>query len=317
MNFTVANIGGATSGPVQVLLPPAPWLTVVTPQPIPPLAPGQTNPVTLALTPPANLTLGQYAGELDLTSPGAEVAVPFQFDCVSALQGSLQVTVQDELSSYGAGSPNVSNATVTVSDFLTGSNLFTAVTDASGIVLFSNLTSAYYTVAVTAPDHGSFSTTLLVAPNQTNDLVAFLALQLVDYTWVVTPTTVPDHYEFTLETTFQTQVPWPVVTVTPGAIDLCTISGQTNQINLTITNSGLIAAQGVEPLFRNAIPTGRSSRWRPDLGDLPPLSSIVVPVTDYAAGFGHRCPAQHRRAVELSCHHSDPDQHHHRPHLCL
>ena len=151
-----------------------------------------------------------------LTSPGAEVVVPFQFDCVSSLVGSLQVTVQDELSTYGAGSPNVSNATVTVSDFLTGSNLLTAVTGSSGILLFSNLTSAIYTVAVSAPDHGSFSTTLLLAPNQTNDVVAFLPLQLVDYTWVVTPTTVPDHYTFTLETTFQTQVPWPVVTVISG-----------------------------------------------------------------------------------------------------
>ena len=110
------------------------------------------------------------------------MVVPVRFDCVSSLVGSLQVTVQDELSTYGAGSPNVSNATVTVSDFLTGSNLLTAVTVSSGILLFSNLTSAVYKVDVAAPDHGSFSTTLLVAPNQTNDVVAFLPLQLVDYT---------------------------------------------------------------------------------------------------------------------------------------
>ena len=58
-----------------------------------------------------------------------------------------------------------------MTDFLTGTNVTTAVTDASGMVLFTNLTSAYYTVAVAAPDHGSFSTTLLVAPNQTNDVV--------------------------------------------------------------------------------------------------------------------------------------------------
>src|ERR1035441_9898383 len=93
VNFTVANMGGVTSGPIQVLLPQAPWLTTVTPQPIPPLAPGQTNQVTLALTPPANLTLGYYTGEFNLTSPGGEVLVPFQFDCVSSLQGWLQVTV--------------------------------------------------------------------------------------------------------------------------------------------------------------------------------------------------------------------------------
>ncbi len=198
VNFTVANTGGATSGPVQVLLPSAPWLTLVTPQPIPPLAPGQSNQVTLALTPPANLALGAYTGSLELTSSNAQLGVPFQFDCVSTLTGSLLVTVQDELSYYGTGSPNVSNATVTVTDFLTGATVTTAVTGSSGMVLFTNLTSAYYTVAVAAPDHGNFSTTLLLAANQTNDLTAFLPLQLVDYTWVVTPTVVPDHYTFTL-----------------------------------------------------------------------------------------------------------------------
>jgi hypothetical protein len=223
------------------------------------------------------------------------LAVPFQFDCVSTLTGDLQVTVQDELSSYGAGSPNVSNATVTVSDFPPGTNIATMVTDASGIVLFTNLTSAHYTVAVSAPDHGNCSQTLLVAPNQTNDLTAFLNLQLVDYTWMVLPTVVPDHYEFTLITTFQTQVPWPVVTVNPGAIDLCSIQGSSTQINLTITNYGLIAAQGLNLYF------GTNPDWliQPlvtSLGDLAPESGIVVPVTiirlNSTAGVPDQIPAQ-------------------------
>ena len=295
VNFTVANTGGATSGPVQVLLPPASWLTLVTPQPVPPLAPGQSNQVTLALTPPANLALGAYTGGLELTSPNAQLGVPFQFDCVSTMAGSLAVTVQDELSYYGTGSPNVSNATVTVTDFLTGSNLLTAVTGSSGMVLFTNLTSAYYTVSVAAPEHGSFSTTLLLAANQTNNLVAFLPLQLVDYTWVVTPTVMPDHYTFTLETTFQTLVPWPVVTVNPGAIDLCTIQGQTNQINLTITNSGLISAQGAN-LYFGTHPDWSIQPLVSSLGDLAPESSIVVPVTitrlGSAIGVPNSIPAQ-------------------------
>ena len=129
VNFTVANTGGATSGPVQVLLPSAPWLTLVTPQTIQPLAPGQSNQVTLALTPATNLALGAYTGDLELTSSNAQLGVLFKFDCVSTLTGSLLVTVQDELSYYGTNSPNVTNATITVTDFLTGSNLLTAVTD--------------------------------------------------------------------------------------------------------------------------------------------------------------------------------------------
>lgn len=43
VNFSVAKSGGATSGPVQVLLPSAPWLALVTPLTIPPLAPGRAR----------------------------------------------------------------------------------------------------------------------------------------------------------------------------------------------------------------------------------------------------------------------------------
>src|SRR5581483_3045943 len=197
VSFSLANVGGAASGPVQVLLPSAPWLSLVTPASLPSLATGAGNVVTLALTPAANLALGPYTGALELFGSGTQLQVPFSFDCVSSQVGALQVTVQDELSIYGAGNPNVSNATVSVTDFITGTNVASAVTDGSGIVLFTNLTSAYYKVAVSAPDHGNFATDLLLAGNQTNNVTAFLPLQLVDYTWIVTPTSIADEYDFT------------------------------------------------------------------------------------------------------------------------
>jgi len=58
----------------------------------------------------------------------SEVPVPFTFDCVSTQVGNLQVTAQDEFTLVSPGAPNVSNATVTVTDFLTGTNVATAVT---------------------------------------------------------------------------------------------------------------------------------------------------------------------------------------------
>ncbi|MDB6065752.1 MAG: delta-60 repeat domain protein [Pedosphaera sp.] len=277
VSFSVANTGGAASGPMEVLLPSAPWLSLVTPGSIASLAPGASNQVTLALTPATTLPLGPYASVLQLISSNAQLQVPFTFNCVSSKRGALQVTAQDELSIYGTGSPNLSNATVVVTDFLTGTNVTNVVTDASGTVLFSNLVSAFYNVEVSAPDHGSFNTTLLVAADQTNSLETFLPLQLVDYTWIVTPTIIPDNYEFTLTTTFQTQVPWPVLTITPGAINLCSLNGDSNEIDLVITNNGLIAAQGLQFVV------GTNTDWAlqplaTNLGDLGAESSIVVPL---------------------------------------
>ena len=294
VSFTVANIGAAASGPVEVILPPVPWLAVVTPQPIPPLAPGQSSQVTLALTPGTNLSVGPYSGTLDLSSTGMLLSVPFTFNCISSQIGDLQVTVQDELTYLETNAPNVANATVTVSDFLTGSNIVSAVTDSSGTVLFTNLTVAYYTVSVTATNHGNFSTTFLLSGGQTNTVMAFLPLQLVDYTWVATPTGIPDHYLFTLDATFQTLVPFPVVTINPGAIDLCTLQGATNYVLLSVTNSGLITAQGLSLSF------GSHPDWTfiwpaGDLGDLPATNSMVVPVTVIRTGsstnVAHQIPA--------------------------
>ena len=59
VTFGMENVGGTASGSLQVLLPNnTPWLSVVTAQPLASLAPGQSNQVTLALTPTNNLTLG-------------------------------------------------------------------------------------------------------------------------------------------------------------------------------------------------------------------------------------------------------------------
>src|SRR5205823_3700036 len=95
------------------------------------------------------------------------------------------------------------------------------VTDGSGIALFTNLTEAYYNITVRADQHGSFGTTFLVAADRTNDIVAFLSRQMVSYNWIVIPTQIPDRYDFQLQPIFQSLVPWPVITIDPGAINLC------------------------------------------------------------------------------------------------
>jgi hypothetical protein len=291
VSFFAINTGGSATGPISVILSPAPWLSLVTPQPIPSLSPGQSNLIMLALTPATNLALGNYSGGVELSAANASLSIPFTFDCISTAEGALQVTAQDELTYFETNSPNVSNATVTVSDFVTGSNVATSVTGASGIVLFTNLTAAYYNVSVSAPDHGSFNTTVLISGGLTNDLSAFLPLQLVDFTWIVTPSDVPDHYQFTLDETFETQVPFPVVTINPGAVDLCTLQGQTNQISLTITNSGIIAAQSLNLNF------GTNANWlfQPlvtSLGDLLPETNMVVPVNIIRLGSSTNVPSQ-------------------------
>ena len=50
------------------------------------------------------LPLGPYTGSIGLwNSEVGQINVPFQFDCVSALEGNLRVTVVDEFTYYAAG----------------------------------------------------------------------------------------------------------------------------------------------------------------------------------------------------------------------
>src|SRR5262249_47892779 len=162
-----------------------------------------SNIVTLALTPPSALPLGPYTGAITLYNNTTLLGVPCEFDCVSSLKGQLRLTAQDELSVYGLGSPNVSNATVCLTQLVTGTNVYCAVTGPSGILTFTNLQEDYYSVTVQADQHQGFSGVYYVKGDQTLDVTAFLSLNLVSYSWLVTTSSIPDHYLFQLVATFQ------------------------------------------------------------------------------------------------------------------
>ena len=130
--------------------------------------PNQSCQIALALTPATNLVLGPYSGELQVAGTNATASVPFNFTAVSSLTGNLQVTAEDELTLFGAGNPNLSNTTVAVNNYYSGATVASQVTGSDGIVTFNNLNSAYYTVTAVAPDHGTFSTTLLLPSGQTH-----------------------------------------------------------------------------------------------------------------------------------------------------
>ena len=277
VSFRVANVGGAASGELEVLVPAVDWLALVSPSRVPSLAPDESTEISLLLTPASALTLGVYSGSVLLWGEAAELTVPFTFNCVSALRGHLLVSVEDEFTYYGEGHPRVTNATVTVTDPLTGTNMASRVTGAAGTVLFTNLAEAYYDVMVRADQHGDFRSTVLVAADQTNEFKAFLARQMVTCTWVVVPTEIPDHYTFELQTTFETRVPWPVITIEPGAFNLCDLAGETNVVNVTVSNHGLIKAAGLRLEFA-AHPRWEVKPLVADLGDLAAQTNLVVPV---------------------------------------
>ncbi|MBU6399153.1 MAG: hypothetical protein KGS61_02445 [Verrucomicrobia bacterium] len=275
--FSVANTGGVATGPLQVVLPNAPWLGLASAAQLPPLPPGSNAVVTLLLSPAADLSLGNYTGTLVVQATNAAMQVPYSFRAISDATGNMLVSAEDEYTYFASGAPRVTNALVVLTDALSGAPVVTNYTGADGTVLFTNLTEAYYIVDVSADKHDPFRETALVPAGLTTNVVAFLSRQTVTYSFTVTPTTIPDQYTFQIDSTFETQVPIPVVTIEPASLDLSQYPGNEFQVNYTIANHGLIDAEQVLLNFP-------SSDWVQitplitNLGKLSANSSLTVPV---------------------------------------
>ncbi len=278
LEFSVVNGGGTSTGPISVLTPELPWLRVASVTPLLPLASGATNRVTLQLTPAADLPLGEYSGALVLRSGDLSLLLPFRFRALAEASGDLQVTAVDEYTYYAEGSPRVTNAVVTVRDAVTAAVLAQGVTDSAGRFLLPEVFEGYYDVEVTADAHLGYRGTSLVRAGTTEEVQAFLSRETVRYRWTVEPTEIEDRTRISIETVFETFVPIPVVTIEPNVIDLAEISADVTQIDLRISNHGLIAANELRLGF------SRHPDWQleplvSELGALPARSSLVIPCT--------------------------------------
>ncbi|HAV61887.1 MAG TPA: hypothetical protein DCY13_05940, partial [Verrucomicrobiales bacterium] len=275
--FSVRNIGGVPTGPLDVLLPQNTWLKLAGTNRLDPLEPGAATTVNLLLEPAADLPLIIHGGSIAINGGNSSLGVPFQFRAMSTAQGDLKITATDDYTYYVEGNPKLTNATVTVSDPFTGQVVTNATTDAAGEVRFVGLAEGAYTVDVTAPKHNSFRGTALIQPGVETALEAFLVRQTVTYRWSVVPVEVEDRYKIVLESVFETEVPIPNVIIEEPHIMPLVFEGETNQFMLKIKNVGLIAAENVTinvPLSNDFVILPLVT----NIGTLPAKTALEIPV---------------------------------------
>jgi len=275
--FSIRNEGGLDTGPLSIAIAPTPWLSLSSPALLQSLPPGSNAVVTLLLAPAADLPLGDYNGSVVFNSERAVLSVPTQFRAISDGIGDLTVLAEDEYTYFAEGKPPLADAEVILRDALTGTAVRTNRTGIDGRAAFPNLTEAYYFVSVTADRHRPFLQTALVIAGSTTNVTAFLPRETIRYSFFVEPTTVEDGYTLRVESTFETQVPRPLVTIEPAAIDIGQYAGEEFQIEITVRNQGLIAADSVIL----DIPGGARFTATPlvsDLGRLPGGASVKVPI---------------------------------------
>ena len=282
LEFTITNEGGAAAENIEVLLPESfSWMSLATPSTIESLAPGESTDVTLLLTPEANIDLTVFNGNLFLDADGndGDLSLPFSFRAISEAVGDINIDVVDELFFYTEEASQLEGARVILRDYFTNEVIYDVTTDASGNVFFDDVTEGYYKLNITADSHDSYSQTIQLEAGELENIDAFLPTQTVEYSWTVTPIEIEDRYEITIETIFETNVPIPTVVIEPGFIDLAELQviGQVMQVDMTVTNHGLIAAEGID-LSIGTHPFYEFEPLLEEIDSLPAKSSLTIPI---------------------------------------
>jgi hypothetical protein len=281
VSFKVTNIGGLETGPIKVLLPDVPWMSLACTSPMPSIPPGGTADVSLLLAPDAGVPLTQFTGSMAVNpANGAGRAVDYKFRVVSDMLGDLTIDVVDELFFYTAAAPKLAGAQVVVMDAITSAEVASITTGADGVAAFIGLPEGWYHIDVSAAEHDGFSQNYYLNAGHKNTKQVLISKQLVKYSWKVEDVAVQDVYRVTIDTKFETNVPAPVVTATPSSIDVADLValGQSKVVNITLENHGLIGADNSRFRFTEH-PFYSFTPLVSNIGTIPALSSLVVPMT--------------------------------------
>ena len=280
VEFEICNESGVETGPITVDLPSdLAWLSCVNGTTLDSLAPGEARTVQLLLNPSADLPLQMYQGRLVLHYGNTGLPLDFKFRAKSEVYSDLTIKAVDEWTYYTEDGPALSGASVKVVDSLTKQVVSVGTTGDDGLWSVVGLAEGYYDIYVDAENHNNYRETIYLDDDQTCE--AFLQMQTVRYEWTVTPTTIEDEYDITIETIFETNVPAPVVTVSPALVDVSDMEiGEIRQIDFTIENHGLIAVYDFTPAFGSGIDYGEFvvTPLVDSLDVLSAKSSVVIPV---------------------------------------
>ena len=270
LTFTVTNIGQDTASDATLSLPGISWLTAASPLDIGDITAGQSATISLMANAGTDVSLGDYQGNfaINYTDDGASKStlVPFDFPLTSDQSGGLDVQLTDATTNL------VQNANVILTNLATNA-VVAQLQDVNGSFNLPGLQAGNYELQISAPDHLDYAQNVTVQPGATTQLDAYLPQSVYSFQWTVVPVTGTDQYEIELTSTFVTDVPVPVVTVDPNPLDFSDLApGQTEVVDATITNHGLIAADNLNL----DLPDPNGFVITPEENDIPSLAARIL-----------------------------------------
>ncbi|WP_085316048.1 Ig-like domain-containing protein [Derxia lacustris] len=283
VSFNLTNAGGEDATGVVVQLPGLPWMRLAGDDNLGVLHAGETRTVTLLLSPDDAAALGTYAGDIHVRyvdgSGAAQLSTAnFDWNLTSDETGSLSLRITDEYSYFAAEHPLVSDAVVRIVDAVTGQQV-ARFDNVDGTLQLDSLNEGSYVLSVSSANHSNFTGLFQITEGSRTELRAFVPRETVTYHWTVVEGTVEERTHITLDSTFQTDVPVPVVTMDPPILHFGNLApGETEIIEVTITNHGLIAALNVDLNLPD--PTGFSIDGLIEaIPVLPAKTSMTIPIT--------------------------------------
>jgi len=285
-SFTVSNIGSSIWQGVTVSAPALPWATLAAGNSLGNIVPGQSANFTINFAPPASLVNGNYNNNNNplvqiLSGNASPVSVYGGVTITSVLQGGLtfhSIDADQPLNAQTGAGVGVAGTSVTLTSNDISGLSFTAYGDANGTAVFNNIPAGNYTWVISANGFNQASGNQVVEAGINQTVQQVLTHAYVTYTWVVTPTLIADEYNVTLNLSFLTDVPAPVVTITPAAVNLSMTSGQTAYTQLTVTNHGLVAADNFSLDINNTDPAVSISLPYTTIPTLAAQQTVVIPV---------------------------------------
>ena len=218
LQLRVQNGGLKETGKVKVEWPEAsPWLAAAS-STLPSIPAGGSEVLTLNLTGQADMVVdGTYESSLRLSCEnGTPIVQKVKVTAVSTDKGTLTVDVVDAytLADENVDGPHVGEASVRVTNALTGEVAVTGITGSDGLFTVEELKEGTYYVYVTAPNHYYAEKTVTVEPGKDNPLQVFLNYETVRITYTVERTTVTDEYQTVLSMDIVPDIPQAIVVPT-------------------------------------------------------------------------------------------------------
>ena len=279
--FNVTNIGRSVATNVMATLPTTNFISLVSfgnaqqNNEMLRLESGESAILSILAQTSANQQLGEISVSIVISSSETFSSIPVTLTVSSNLLMNFTVIVEDEYTYFAEGRPLVDDADITLISYQHNIRATQATDIGNGTTTFINIHEDIYEIYVEAPGHRSLRQVIVTSVSDPI-LTVFLQRQAVRYTWSVTPVMYQDIYIIPIVAEFETNVPIPVITVTPTEINLDDLeSGAVTSVQLNVTNHGLIRADNVTIRLPNH-PSFVFSVSNDQLGDLEPLSSVII-----------------------------------------